>query len=130
VYRSGAPVLQRYVPFWVAATIDRLIVSLVVLLPILIPLVRFAPQIYSWRVRQRILYWYGALKRLESSARGAITPEARAQHLAELDSIEAAVDDIPIPLAFSDKLYELRQHIEVVRRRLAGAHGIGAVAAE
>jgi uncharacterized protein len=130
VYRSGAPVLQRYVPFWVAATIDRLIVSLVVLLPILIPLVRFAPQIYSWRVRQRILYWYGALKRLEGSARGAITSEARAQHLAELDSIEAAVDDIPIPLAFSDKLYELRQHIEVVRRRLTGAaHGLG-VAAE
>jgi hypothetical protein len=29
-----------------------------------------------------------------------------------------------VPLAFSDKLYELRQHIEVVRRRLMGAgHG-------
>jgi TRAP-type uncharacterized transport system substrate-binding protein len=120
VYRSGAPFLQRYVPFWVAATIDRLIVSMVVLLPILIPLVRFAPQIYSWRVRRRILYWYGALKRLEGTARGAISPEARAQHLAELDRIEEAVDDIPIPLAFSDKLYELRQHIEVVRRRLTG----------
>jgi uncharacterized protein len=131
VYRSGAPVLQRYVPFWVAATIDRLIVSLVVLLPILIPLVRFAPQIYSWRVRQRILHWYGALKKLETSARGAISPEARAQQLAELDRIEEAVDDIPIPLAFSDKLYELRQHIEVVRRRLTGAaYGGGAVVAE
>ncbi len=131
LYRSGAPFLQRYVPFWVAATIDRLIVSLVVLLPILIPLVRFAPQIYSWRVRRRILYWYGALKRLEASARGAVTPDARAQHLADLDRIEEAVDDIPIPLAYSDKLYELRQHIEVVRRRLTGAaHGLGAVAAE
>jgi hypothetical protein len=122
LYRSGAPFLQRYVPFWVAATIDRLIVSLVVLLPILVPLARFAPQIYSWRVRQRILYWYGALKQLEASARGAISADDRAQHLAELDRIETAVDDIPVPLAFSDKLYELRQHIEVVRRRLTG-HG-------
>jgi TRAP-type uncharacterized transport system substrate-binding protein len=131
VYRSGAPFLQRYVPFWVAATIDRLIVSMVVLLPILIPLVRFAPQIYSWRVRQRILYWYGALKQLEASARRAVTPEARAQHLAEIDRIEEAVDDIPVPLAFSDKIYELRQHIEVVRRRLTGAaHGLGAPAVE
>jgi len=129
VYRSGAPVLQRYVPFWVAATVDRLIVSLVVLLPILFPLVRFAPQLYSWRIRQRILYWYGALKQLEASARGADTPEARAQHLAELDRIEEAVNDIPIPLAFSDKHYELRQHIDVVRRRLTGAtHSLGAVA--
>src|SRR5262245_24795392 len=69
VYRSGAPFLQRYVPFWVATMIDRLLVSLVVLLPILIPLVRFAPQIYSWRVRRRILYWYGALKQVEAAAR-------------------------------------------------------------
>jgi TRAP-type uncharacterized transport system substrate-binding protein len=131
VYRSGAPFLQRYVPFWVATTIDRLVVSLVVLLPILIPLVRFAPQLYSWRVRRRILYWYGALKRLEATARSAGSQEDRAKHLRELDRIESAVDDIPIPLAFSDKLYELRQHIEVVRRRLTGqAPGAAALAAE
>ena len=127
VYRSGPPLLQRYVPFWVATTVDRLIVSLVVLLPILIPLVRFAPQIYSWRVRRRILYWYGALKRLEAAARKATAPEARAEHLLELDRIEAAVDDIPVPLAYSDKLYELRQHIEVVRRRLTTGVGQGGV---
>jgi hypothetical protein len=131
VYRSGAPFLQRYVPFWVATTIDRLLVSLVVLLPILIPLVRFAPQIYSWRVRRRILYWYGALKQLEASARRAASPEARGEHLAALDRIEAAVDDIPVPLAFSDRIYELRQHIEIVRRRLAGTgHGVAALAAK
>jgi hypothetical protein len=41
------------------------------------------------------------------------------------------VDDIPVPLAFSDRIYELRQHIEIVRRRLAGAgHGVAALAAE
>ena len=60
------------------------------------------------------------LKRLEATARGATSLEDRAKHLSELDRIESAVDDIPIPLAFSDKLYELRQHIEVVRRRLTG----------
>jgi TRAP-type uncharacterized transport system substrate-binding protein len=120
VYRSGPPFLQRYVPFWVATTVDRLVVSLVVLLPILIPLVRFAPQIYSWRVRRRILYWYAALKRLEAAARSAAAQASKADHLLELDRIEAAVDEIPVPLAFSDKLYELRQHIEVVRRRLTG----------
>jgi uncharacterized protein len=122
VYRTGAPLLQRYVPFWVATMIDRLMVSLVVLLPVLLPLVRFAPQLYNWRIRRRILYWYGELKRLEAAARRAGTQENRAANLVELDRIESAVDNIPVPLAFSDKLYELRQHIEVVRRRLnAGA---------
>jgi uncharacterized protein len=121
VYRSGPPFLQRYVPFWVATMVDRLLVSLVVLLPI-IPLLRFAPQIYTWSVRRRINHWYGALKRLEADARSASGEEERSAKLRELDRIEAAVDDIPVPLGFADRLYQLREHIDVVRRRLvAGA---------
>lgn len=123
VYRSGAPILQRYVPFWVATTVDRLTLSLVVLLPILIPLLRFAPQFYDWRVRRRIIHWYGELKRLEASARMAASPQQRSAKLRELDSIEAAVDNLPIPLGFADQLYELRQHIELARRRLAPNSG-------
>jgi uncharacterized protein len=118
VYRSGPPILQRYMPFWVATMLDRLMVSFVVLLPILIPLIRFAPQIYNWRVRRRIIYWYGELKRLEAAARSASTEEERAARMGDLDRIEAAVDNIPVPLGFADRLYELRQHVELARRRL------------
>ncbi len=125
VYRSGPPFLQRYVPFWVATMIDRLLVSMVVLLPIFIPLVRFAPQIYNWSVRRRIMHWYGALKRLEASARSASSEAERADKLRELDRIEAAVDNIPVPLGFADRLYQLREHIELARRRLASSPGPG-----
>jgi uncharacterized protein len=119
VYRAGPPALQRYLPFWVATLFDRLIVSLVVLVPILIPLIRFAPQIYNWRMRRRISYWYGQLKGLEADAKAAATREERATKLAELDRIEEAVDNIPVPLGFADRLYELRQHVDLTRRRLA-----------
>jgi TRAP-type uncharacterized transport system substrate-binding protein len=113
VYRSGPPFLQRYLPFWVATIVDRLMVSFVVLLPLLIPLLRFAPQIFSWRVRHRIFYWYGQLRRVEAGVKD------HAAQLRELDRIEAAVQAIPVPLGFTDRLYELREHIEIVRRRLA-----------
>ena len=126
VYRSGPPFLQRYVPFWVATMLDRLLVSIVVLLPILIPLLRFAPQIYNWRIRRRIMYWYGELKRLEAAGRERVERGgADRDKLRELDRIEAAVDNIPVPLGFADRLYELRQHIELARRRLASSPGPG-----
>lgn len=129
VYRAGPPVLQRYMPFWIATMLDRMMVSLVVLVPILIPLLRFAPQIYNWRIRRRIMYWYGELKRLEAAARSASTREERTAKLGELDRIEAAVDNIPVPLGFADRLYELRQHVELTRRRLtAGSAGAAAAA--
>jgi len=119
VYRSGPPMLQRYVPFWVATTIDRLTLSLVVLLPMLIPLLRFAPQLYGWRVRRRIIRWYGELRRLEVAARGAANENERATKLEELNRIEMAVDNIAVPLEYADQLYELRQHIDLARRRIA-----------
>jgi TRAP-type uncharacterized transport system substrate-binding protein len=128
VYRSGPPMLQHYMPFWVATMLDRLTVSLVVLVPVLIPLLRFAPQIYNWRIRRRIMYWYGELKGLEAAARSARTGEEKAAKLRDLDRIEAAVDNIPVPLGFADRLYELRQHVELTRRRLtAGAARADAV---
>jgi hypothetical protein len=108
-------------PFWVATLVDRLMVSFVVVLPLLIPLLRFAPQIYNWRMRRRILYWYGQLRRVEAAARSASTAEARAAELRELDRIESAVQGIPVPLGFADRLYELREHVDVVRRRLEGS---------
>ena len=58
-----------------------------------------------------------------------------AKHLsekqAEIERIEEAVSHISFPLTFSDQLYNLRSHIEIVRRKIA-AHGNapGRVAAE
>jgi TRAP-type uncharacterized transport system substrate-binding protein len=118
VYRSGAPFLQRYMPFWVATMVDRLMVSFVVLLPLLIPLLRFAPQIYNWRIRRRITYRYGELRRLEASSKTGASPDEQAAKFRELARIETAVENIPVPLGFADRLYQLRQHVEVVRRRL------------
>lgn len=122
VYRAGPPFLQRYLPFWLATMIDRLILSLVVVLPLLIPLFKLGPQLYKWRIRRRIIYWYGTLKDLEARAKTA-SPAQLPAHLAEIDRIEEAVDDIPVPLGFADQLYELRQNVDAVRARLASRLG-------
>lgn len=119
VYRSGPPLLQRYLPFWVATMIDRLMVSFVVLLPLLIPLLRFAPQIYGWRMRRRIVTWYGQLRRVEAAARNTSGAEQRDAQLRELDRIDTAVQGIPVPVDFADRLYQLREHIDIVRRKVA-----------
>ena len=119
VYRSGPPLLQRFLPFGIATLFDRLIVLAVPLLGILLPVVRFAPMIYAWRVRQRLLHWYKELKKVEKGLAHNAAPAIIAQKQAEIEEIEDAVNRIPIPLGFTDQLYDLRQHIDVVRRRLS-----------
>jgi TRAP transporter TAXI family solute receptor len=119
VYRSGPPFLQRYMPFWLATMLDRLVVMLVPIIGLAIPLMRFAPLLYTWRVRRRIVRWYGELKKAEAGALVEASPAQVAQAAAEIDRIDAAVNKITLPLGFTNQFYDLREHIDVVRRRLA-----------
>ncbi len=124
--KSGPPFLQRHLPFWMAVFIDRMVVMLVPVLAILIPVVRFTPTVYAWRIKSRIYRWYGKLKVLEIDMQSAKSAEEVRALIERLDAIEQSVSRIPTPLAFSEYLYNLRSHIDLVRARLdrrAGAAG-------
>ena len=114
-YKSGKPFLQRYLPFWAATLIDRMVVMIVPLLAVLIPLFKFAPVIYGWRVRSRIYRRYGELKFLENQVNENPAQFSRAEWISRLERIEADASRIRTPLTFSDMLYTLRAHIDLVR---------------
>ncbi len=118
-YRSGAPFLQRYLPFWAAVLVDRIGVLLIPLFGLLIPASRIVPALYAWRVRSRIYRWYGELKYLEHDIRAHFAPERAADFMERLDRIEEQANARPVPLAFTNELYILREHINLVRGTLA-----------
>jgi TRAP-type uncharacterized transport system substrate-binding protein len=123
VYRSGTPFLQRYLPFWLATLADRLMVLLLPLLGVLLPMLRLGPMLYSWQVRRRLLYWYRELKVVEEDiGLDADAPTIDAKR-ARVEEIELAVNEIPLPLTFTNQLYDLRAHIDIVRRRLGEMRG-------
>ena len=66
-YANGVPVLQRYLPFWLANLIDRMWVVLVSIIAILIPLSRALPPLYQFRIRSRIFRWYAQLRDVEDA---------------------------------------------------------------
>ena len=95
------------------------ILLLIPLLVIALPLIRAAPAIYVWSIRQRLIYWYRQLTALERALeRPGAAIHIRARR-ADLERIEAAVRRIRIPIYFADQVYDLRGHIDFVRQRLA-----------
>lgn len=115
-YRHGPPFLQRYLPFWAASLIDRLKVMLLPLVLMLLPLLRIMPPIYTWRMRSRVYRWYEQLEQVDLRL---VKQDTDRQALAaELDRIENDVRAVHVPLSFADRLYHLRQHIDLVRQRL------------
>lgn len=115
-YRNGVPLLQRYLPFWLANLVDRMWVALLSIVAVLIPLSRVLPPLYEFRIRRRIFRWYGRLREVEAAAGARPTDEL----LAELDAIDARVGRLRVPLSHADELYGLRSHVQWVRRRLQG----------
>lgn len=121
--RTFAPLAKMlHIRFWVPAFIhlhgSQSLLLLIPLLSVLLPMTRILPMAYNWSIRRRLLHWYRQLKSLETT----ISPDGDAGHvsdrLAELDRIDQAVRRIRVPLNFSDQLYDLRGHIDLVRQRL------------
>jgi len=117
-YKSGPPLLFDYLPFWVAIFVDRLVLLLVPTAVVLIPLMRIMPWFYSWRNRRKFFNWYGELKELELEMRESPRPERVGDYRKRLDRIEAAVNEVHVPLGFFHEAYNLKQHIELVRGKL------------
>ena len=114
-YKHGPPFLQRFLPFWAASLVDRLKVMLLPLLVLLFPLVKVMPPIYTWRMRARVYRWYDELEHAEAGLAEGTHDSAWVHD--ELDRIESEVQRIKVPLSFTDQLYHLRQHIDLVRRQ-------------
>lgn len=117
-YKSGPSFLQRYLPFWLAVLVERLFVLVVPVVVLLLPLLKLAPSVYSWRVRSKIFRCYGDLKFMENEIRQHYDAARHNEYLARLDRIEEDAYSRNIPLAFSDLLYTLREHINLVRQKL------------
>ena len=97
---------------------DRLIVMLVPIVALLIPLIKIAPALYSWRIRSKIFRCYGELKFLEDDLKEHFDAERLGEYRSRLDALDDEASRLRVPLAFTDLVYTLRGHVNLVRKTL------------
>lgn len=119
-FTQGAPLLQRYLPFWAANLVERLWVMLLPIVAVVLPVVRMVPPFVEWRSRRRVWRWYALLKRLEVELDSAPPPdmEQLERMLAQLDELDGSIRALAIPLPYSENLYAFRGHVDFVRQRI------------
>ncbi len=113
--QAGAPLLQRYLPFWVANLVERMWLVMGIIIAVLLPLSRIVPPLYEFRVRSRIFKWYGQLRNIEMRAEETGSTQ---ELLDELTQLESRTGKISVPLSYTDELYALRNNIQLVRVKL------------
>ncbi len=122
-YKSGKSFFYRYLPFWMASLVSRILVVFVPVAVVLIPGLRLIPKLYRWRVKLRLYRWYRALMIIEQEMVGQSSPDKREEWLRRLDQIEEAVNKMKVPASFADQFYVLRGNILFVHSRLMdGTH--------
>ena len=118
-YKSGQPFLQHNLPFWMASLVGRLLVLLIPLVAVLYPMMRFLPALYGWLMRRKIARLYGELRFLEDEITSGGRPGDAAELMVRLDHLEKQANQLRMPIAYESMMYLLRNHIDVVRNRLA-----------
>jgi TRAP transporter TAXI family solute receptor len=118
-HKTGRPFLQRYLPFWVAMFLWGLILLLIPVVGAFYPLFRVAPALYGWGMRRRIFRLYGELKFLEGDLDRSDSGEEAGDLVEQLERLDGRANQLQVPLAYANLLYNLRRDIQLVRDRLA-----------
>jgi TRAP transporter TAXI family solute receptor len=116
IMKDGPSFLNRYLPFWVAVWVERLLRVGVPLLAILIPIFNFLPSILEYRKKYKFASIYQELRAVENKINlGTFDKKS-------VDDQMQHILDRTIHLKVSQfntkEIYELISHIEDVQRRL------------
>ncbi len=118
-YKKGKPFLQQYLPFQMASLIERLIKVLLPLLLLAYPIFAYAPAAYQWHIRNKISRRYESLVEIEEELSNNQSNKTRADFEAMLAEAERKLNAEKIPTSFTNEVFILREHIELVQRKIA-----------
>jgi hypothetical protein len=117
-YRSGRPFLQRYLPYWMAVLVERILIVLVPFIGLGMPLLRLGPPMYRRIIELRIVRLYGELKLIETYLEDRPPSADKADLAQRAAELQTRANHLRVPIRFAPLLYTLKQHIALVRSRL------------
>jgi TRAP transporter TAXI family solute receptor len=110
--RKGPPFLERFLPFWIAVTVERWALLILPPLGLLLPLIRFLPGLYNEQMRKPITKWYRVVHEIDRGL-DRCTPEEAREAAERLRRVQSELANMPPPPAgLMGELYDLKIHVE------------------
>jgi TRAP-type uncharacterized transport system substrate-binding protein len=116
LYRAGPSILQRTLPFWAAELVQRILILVLPIAGIIYPLWSLIPRIYKWQMQRRVYRIYSELKSLDRELRSA-PPGTCNRVIDRLDDLDRRALELRVPIAYTERSYNLKAHIRAVRER-------------
>jgi TRAP transporter TAXI family solute receptor len=117
-YKSGRPFLQRYLPFWLAAWAEQLVLLLLPVIAMGYPLIKGLMSLYGWGMQRRIFSLYGEMHWLETQIDQLNGQAPSDELLTRMQRLEARVRRVKVSANYMPLLYSLKDSLANIRRRL------------
>jgi len=120
--REGFNSLEKTLPYWIVAQINRFALLLLPIIFLLLPLFKILPALLAWRMQSRVYRYYDRLHeidiKLSRKQPSPLDNEEKMKLKRELDEIEANLRSESLPLKYRESAYTAEQHVQLVRNRL------------
>ena len=112
--KSGAFSLESRLPFWAAHTIERVIFFLIPIGLLLVLLVAYAPALWRWHMRGKVLPYYKQLRKIEMDLSHASVEkiDSSLERLAQLYAELAR--RVRVSVSYLPEVYQLRVHVRYI----------------
>lgn len=115
-YRSGRPFIYSILPFWLAGSVERLLIVLIPLFAIVLPVAHFLPTVLANMTERKIFRLYGELKLLESELAALRPDESVDEIVAALDKLAARAGRLRVGIRYQQRRFILKDHITEVQQ--------------
>jgi TRAP-type uncharacterized transport system substrate-binding protein len=120
--REGFNPMEKMLPYWIVAQINRFALLLLPIIFLLLPLFKILPALLAWRMQSRVYRYYDRLHEIDmllsTNKATPLDDDERKELEQELIDIEASLRSESLPLKYRESAYTAVQHLYLVRSRL------------
>jgi hypothetical protein len=120
-FKSGLPLVYRYLPSWMAGPVERLLILIIPLFTIILPLVNFVPTLYSNMMQRRVFSLYGELKVIEEEIESRGPENVGDDTVAALEDLARRANHLKVPLGHAQRLFIVKSHIGLAQEKIEKA---------
>lgn len=116
---DGPSTWHDWLPYWVAAQINRVLLLLLPFFFIVVPLIRLVPLAYAYAMRWRVWQHYPEIRDIEEELANNPDIKKLSEMQAHLNDLDERLATLRLPAAYRQGQYDARLHVELVQKRIA-----------
>jgi len=116
--QEGPSAWHDWLPYWLAAQVNHMLLLVLPILFILVPTLRAIPAIYSYFMRWRVWQHYPLIREIEEVVETAEDTNNLQLMETQLVELDDHFSKLRLPAAYRHGAYDVRLHIGLVRKKI------------